>query len=63
MKPSSSIFLAPDLTSSSTLSILTAMDTFFTIASPVPVEAPVDTPVDQDGYGTGGNNGSCTIAW
>ncbi|KAI0830081.1 hypothetical protein BC628DRAFT_1416416 [Trametes gibbosa] len=40
------------------------MDAFFTIAAPVPVEAPVETtPVDQDDVGTVGNHGSCTIAW
>ncbi|KAI0370941.1 hypothetical protein BV20DRAFT_1052034 [Pilatotrama ljubarskyi] len=39
------------------------MDAFFTIAPPVPVESPVDIPVDNDDYGTGGNHGSCTIAY
>ncbi|KAI0370932.1 hypothetical protein BV20DRAFT_1120999 [Pilatotrama ljubarskyi] len=44
---------------------LTIMDAFFTIAPAVPVsvEEPVENiPVDSDGYGTGGNHGSCTIA-
>lgn len=53
----------PSLTSSSIL-LTATMDAFFTIAPPVPVDAPsADAPVDHDGYGTGGNHGGCTIAW
>ncbi|KAI0651368.1 hypothetical protein C8Q79DRAFT_1004663 [Trametes meyenii] len=42
--------------------LASAMDAFFTIAPPVPIEAPADVPVENDGYGTGGNHTSCTIA-
>ncbi|KAH9853448.1 hypothetical protein C2E23DRAFT_884630 [Lenzites betulinus] len=39
------------------------MDAFFTIASPLPVDAPVeDVLIDRDDTGTNGTHGSCVIA-
>ncbi|KAI0370929.1 hypothetical protein BV20DRAFT_225945 [Pilatotrama ljubarskyi] len=41
----------------------TAMDAFFTIASPIPAEEPsTELPMDHDSTGTSGNHGSCIIA-
>ncbi|KAI0375663.1 hypothetical protein BV20DRAFT_8523, partial [Pilatotrama ljubarskyi] len=40
-----------------------AMDAFFTIAPPVPVEDPTaDVLIDRDDTGTSGDHGSCIIA-
>ncbi|EIW57104.1 pheromone [Trametes versicolor FP-101664 SS1] len=39
------------------------MDAFFTIASPVPADEPVeDILVDAESTGSSGNHGSCIIA-
>ncbi|KAI0334167.1 hypothetical protein GY45DRAFT_1367698 [Cubamyces sp. BRFM 1775] len=51
------------LASVSRVACVAAMDAFFTIASPVPAEEPVeDILVDTDAIGTNGNHGSCVIA-
>lgn len=43
--------------------IISEMDAFFTIASPVPADEPVeDILVDAESTGSSGNHGSCVIA-